>query len=289
MEEKDWIILKTLYEEKNITKTAEKLFITQPALTYRIQAIEQEFGVKIVNRGKKGVDFTFEGEYVYRYAEKMIIEFRKVKEKLKNMDNKVQGKLRIAVSSSFAYYPLPIILKDFLTLYPDVEVNLVTGWSSEIVQNVQKQEAHLGIIRGDHHWPEAKHIISEEPIFIASKQKITLDQLPYLPRINYETDNSLKLIIDNWWNEHFTSPPLITMDVNQVEICRKMVSQGLGYAIFPSLAFIDNEELYRMNLIDTNKNPIIRKTSIIYRNEAIESSVVKAFFDFIQIKLDYLS
>ena len=57
----------------------------------------------------------------------MIIEFRKVKEKLKNMDNKVQGKLRIAVSSSFAYDPLPAILKDFLTLYPDVEVNLVTG------------------------------------------------------------------------------------------------------------------------------------------------------------------
>ncbi|MEL4024265.1 LysR family transcriptional regulator [Lysinibacillus endophyticus] len=286
MEEKDWIILKTLYEEKNITKTAEKLFITQPALTYRIQAIEQEFGVKIVNRGKKGVEFTFEGEYVYRYAEKMIIEFRKVKEKLKNMDNKVQGKLRIAVSSSFAYNPLPVILKDFLTLYPEVEVNLVTGWSSEILQHVQKEEAHLGIIRGDHYWPEAKHVISEEAIFIASKQKISLEQLPYLPRINYVTDHSLKRLIDNWWDENFDTPPLITMDVNQVEICRKMVAQGLGYAIFPSISFIDNEELYRINLLDGNKNPIIRKTSIIYKHETIESSVVKAFFDFLQLKLD---
>ncbi|HWK23153.1 MAG TPA: LysR family transcriptional regulator [Ureibacillus sp.] len=289
MEEKDWLLLTTLYEEKNITKTAEKLFITQPALTYRLQAIEQEFGVKIVNRGKKGVDFTFEGEYLYRYAEKMIIEIQKVKEKLQNMDNKVQGKLRIAVSSSFAYYPLPIILKDFLTLYPEVEVNLVTGWSSEIVQHVQKQEAHLGIIRGDHHWQEAKHVISEEPIFIASKQKLTLDQLPQMPRINYVTDKGLKQLIDNWWDKHFTTPPLVTMDVNQIEICRKMVAQGLGYAIFPSLAIIDNEELYKLNLLDENNKPIVRQTSIIYRHEAIEASVVKAFIDFVQMKLDYLS
>lgn len=289
MEEKDWLILKTLYEEKNITKAAEKLFITQPALTYRLQSIEQEFGVKIVNRGKKGVDFTFEGEYVYHYAEKMIIEFRKVKERLQNMDNKVQGKLRLAVSSSFAYNPLPIILKDFLTLYPDVEVNLVTGWSSEVVQQVQKQEAQLGIIRGEHHWTEERVIISEEPLFIASKQKVTLDQLPHLPRINYETDLSLKRMIDNWWDEHFSAPPLITMDVNQVEICRKMVANGLGYAILPSHSFIDNEEVYKLNLLDANKNPVVRKTSIIYRHEAIEAAVVKTFFDFIQMKVDYLS
>ncbi len=95
MEEKDWLILKTLYEEKNITKTAEKVDITQPALTYRLQAIEQEIGAKIVNRGKKGVEFTMEGEYIYRYAEKMIVEFRNLKETLKNMDNKIQGKLRL--------------------------------------------------------------------------------------------------------------------------------------------------------------------------------------------------
>ena len=79
------------------------------------------------------------------------------------------------------------------------------------------------------------------------------------------------------------------MDVNQIEICRKMVGHGLGYAIFPSLSIIENEELYKINLLDENKNPIIRKTSIIYRYEAIKASVVKAFFDFVQIKLDRIT
>ena len=102
MEDKDWFIIKTLYEEKNITKAAERLFITQPALTYRLQVIEQELGAKIVNRGKKGIEFTKEGEYVFRYAEKMIYEFQKLKETLQNMDNKIQGTFRLAVTASFA-------------------------------------------------------------------------------------------------------------------------------------------------------------------------------------------
>ena len=287
MQEKDWLILKTLYEEKNITKAAERLYITQPALTYRLQALEQEFDAKIVNRGKKGIEFTIEGEYVYRYAEKMIVEFRNVKETLKNMDNKIQGKLRLAVSTSFAIYPLPMIIKDFLSLYPDVEVSLITGWSSEMVQLVNKEEAQIGIIRGEHHWSEAKKVISEEPLIVASKQKITLDQLPYLPRINYKTEYNLKQIINNWWDQHFTEPPLVTMDVNQLEICKNMVSQGLGYAIFPSLAIVEDADLYKLKLLNKDNTPIIRKTSIIYRDESMETAVIKAFIDFIQLKLQY--
>lgn len=289
MQEKDWLILKTLYEEKNITKAAERLYITQPALTYRLQAIEQEFDAKIVIRGKKGIQFTIEGEHVYRYAEKMIVEFRNVKETLKNMDNKIQGKLRLAVSTSFAIHPLPMILKDFLSLYPDVEVNLITGWSSEMVQLVNKEEAHIGIIRGEHYWSEAKKVISEVPLIVASKQKITLDQLPYLPRINYKTEYNLQQIINNWWDQHFTEPPLVTMDVNQIEICKNMVSQGLGYAIFPSQAIVENEDIYKLKLQNKDETPIIRKTFMIYRYEAMQTSVIKAFINFLQVKMQNLT
>ena len=112
------------------------------------------------------------------------------------------------------------------------------------MQRMRKNEAHLGIIRGDHYWPEAKQTISEEPIIIASKQKITIDQLPHLPRIVYKTDYHLKQVVDNWWYEHFSEPPYITMEVDQIEICRRMVTQGLGYAIFPSTSIVEDEDLF---------------------------------------------
>ena len=54
MDEKDWKMLVTIYEERNITKAARKLFISQPALTYRIKQLETEFKTNLIARGKKG-------------------------------------------------------------------------------------------------------------------------------------------------------------------------------------------------------------------------------------------
>ena len=64
MEDRDWLIIKVLNEQKNITKTAQALFISQPYLTTRIRHIEDEFGVKMIYRGSRGVHFTPEGDYL---------------------------------------------------------------------------------------------------------------------------------------------------------------------------------------------------------------------------------
>ena len=54
MEERDWQIIKTLYEQKNITKTARVLYMSQPTLTARIKQIEESLGTKLLYRGNKG-------------------------------------------------------------------------------------------------------------------------------------------------------------------------------------------------------------------------------------------
>lgn len=281
MEDKDWLILQTLYEEKNITKTAERLYISQPALTYRLQQIEKEFGTKIVTRGKKGVEFTSQGEYLVDYAKSMLTKLRKTKEAIQNMEDKVQGKLRLGVSSNFAHFKLPILLKSFLDRYPDVEINVKTGWSSEVIQFVYKEDVHVGIVRGDQHWPEQKYLLNEEPLYIASKQKIDLDKLPYLPRINYKTDFHLKNTMENWWQKRYTLPPLITMEVDKIETCKELVMNGLGYSIFPSICLKEQDDLYTIDLC-ANNEIAPRKTWMIYRNGSPDLSVIKAFVDFIK-------
>jgi len=150
MQERDCLILKKLYEKKNITKTAQALYTSQPALSYRLQELEKTFDTKIVLRGKKGVTFTAQGEYLVRYASDMLLQLRKLNETIRSMDNKIQGVLRLYVSSNYARYELPRILKAFMNAYPDVEVNLNTGLSRDIVQHVLREDVHIGIIRGDH-------------------------------------------------------------------------------------------------------------------------------------------
>ena len=102
MDSTDWTILAKLFESKNVTKTGEILRISQPAITYRINKLEEDFGVKLAYRGRKGVIFTPQGEYLANYALKMLKEFQMTKENLLNFENKVQGVLRLSASSIFS-------------------------------------------------------------------------------------------------------------------------------------------------------------------------------------------
>src|SRR4051794_23654128 len=129
MDDRDWLILHTLFREKNITRAGQSLFIAQPTLTKRLKQIETEFGVKIVDRGIKGVQFTPEGEYLAKRAEEVLNTFREIKEEIDNLNDNVSGTLRLGVSNFISKYKLPVLLKIFKERYPDVEFKVDTGYS----------------------------------------------------------------------------------------------------------------------------------------------------------------
>ena len=72
MKDIDWRILVTLYEKRSITKAAEALYMTQPALTKRVKAIEDEWNIEVVRRSSQGVTFTEEGQYLVKKASIML-------------------------------------------------------------------------------------------------------------------------------------------------------------------------------------------------------------------------
>ncbi|WP_134704594.1 LysR family transcriptional regulator [Ammoniphilus sp. YIM 78166] len=282
MEYKDWLMLVTIHQERNITKAAERLYTTQPALTYRLQHLEKMFGTAIVMRSKKGVEFTSQGEYLVQYAKKMLVELEKTKDYVNNMDQTVKGSLRLGVSSVFARYKLPSVLKNFLAFYPDVDINLKTGWSVEINHMLHKEEVHLGIVRGDYAWHGEKSLLCEETLCIASTKEIRLEELPQLPRINYGTDQTLMNLIQDWWQDSYKDPPSITMDVDRIDTCKEMVLHGLGYAILPSICLENDDHLHIYKLRSKNNTLITRKTWLIYRESSLQLSIVKAFVEFME-------
>ncbi|WML26352.1 LysR family transcriptional regulator [Neobacillus sp. OS1-33] len=281
MDEKDWNMLVTLFEERNITRAAQKLFISQPALTYRIKQLETEFKTNLIARGKKGIEFTVKGEYLVQYSKEMRNQLRKTKEHISSLDKEVKGTLRLGVSGLFARYQLPVLLKNFLNLYPDVEISLKTGWSSNILQMSQKEEAHVGIVRGPYNWNDNKVLFQKENIFIVSSKKIDVNDLPTHPRVNYKTDQSLRDVIENWWQETFTVSPNVSMEVDRIETCKELVLNGLGYAILPEICIKEDDALYKEPIVLKNNSFLQRETWILYRDVTLELSQVKAFIDFL--------
>lgn len=282
LDERDWMVLQTLYQEKNITNTAKKLYISQPALTNRLKAMEKQFGVRIVIRGRRGVQFTSQGEYLAKSAQEMLGHIQKIKETVLNMEDKISGVLRLGVSNFFTDYKLPGLLKLFKNQYPDVEFKVTTGFSGHITHLLHSQDVHIGFVRGDYSWNDQKKLLFEESICIASKEEIDIRRLPTLPRIDYHTDPLLKTSVDHWWNENYSQPPLVSINVDKADTSKKMVENGLGYAILPSLLISDLDNIHKIEIRTKDGEKITRNTWMFYHEESLELNIVKAFVEFVE-------
>lgn len=281
MNERDWLILKVLYEKKNITKAAQSLYISQPSITKRIKQIEEEFNIIVVQRGTKGVQFTTQGEYLAKCAEEMLSRLTEIKETVLNMEQEVSGTLRLGVTTYMTKHKLPNLLKRFQERFPNVDFKVTTDLSRDIIQRIYNREVHVGIVHGDYDWSGPKSLLLEENICIASKDEIKIENLPSLPRIQYVPDPWLKVLIDNWWNSTFSVSPQISMEVDKIDTCKEMVLNGLGYGILPR-DFLEGHELYRINLYDDKLRPLVRKTWMFYHEDVLEMKLIQAFVSFVQ-------
>lgn len=286
MTEKDWKLLIALFEHKNITKTAAAAHVTQPALSIRLQAIEEHFGAQIVIRGKKGVQFTAEGEYLVRKAREIINEFNTIRDTLHSMKNTPSGVLRIGASHFFTKYILPGLLREFKTLYPAVEYKVQTGWSRDMAQLVLSNEVQVAFVRGNYSWGGIRRLLFSEHMCVARHEDFSLESLPGLPLIQYRNDPTNQQLIDNWWAEHFTSPPQVGMVVDRVDTCLEMVRMGLGYGFLPSTILNGVEGLHTLKMHYQSGMPLDRSTWMLLKEETAELTLVRAFITLVD-SLDF--
>src|SRR5699024_1934144 len=157
---------------------------------------------------------------------------------------------------------------------------VTTGWSEVVSKLIAKDEAHLGVVRGDHKMSFSKLKIMTEDIFIVSKDEIKVSDLPHLPRIYYNTDTSLKKLIDDWWHGNFHRPRNNSILVDNMETCKEMVKNGLGYAILPSILLSEEDSLYKVKCTTADGEELTRDTWLYYKDEYLDNPIIKAFIDF---------
>lgn len=278
----DWEMLATLHATKNITHAAQSLFLSQPTLTSRLKKLEDHYGVQLIIRKRRGIMFTPEGLKLAEHAKYMLQEQRQIEEKLNNMKDHVAGTLRVGVSNFFALNKMPKLLHLFKQKHPDVECQVVTGWSSEMHRLLLNHDVHIGFIKGDYPWQEKKEVLYEEDICIAAPWPFTWEELPRLPRIDYYTDGNMRNTIDRWWFNNYKENPYVNIQVNQVETCKEMIINKLGYAILANLVVHPYPELTVKTLHSPSGDPITRKTWMYYHAESLQLNIVQAFVSFIR-------
>jgi DNA-binding transcriptional LysR family regulator len=282
MNQDDWKIINMLEDNKSISVTAEKLFLTQPTLTRRIQKMEQELGVSIVRRTSKGVTLTSEGKLVAQQARKMLGEYDALLVNLGKIKNKVYGTVRIGVSNSLARFMLPDLLAACKEKYPLLSYDVTTGFSSDIVRKVYNRDIHIGFVRGDHFSILRKYLIRTDHATIISSTPIVMKDLPQMPRIDFYADTPSQAIIDTWWYDTFTELPYIAMRLKSGSTCYELIRRGFGYGVFLTNDFLSDEDthLYRQKAFYKDGKPVIRNNWMVCRDDMMEEPYMDAFWDF---------
>ncbi|OIK11521.1 LysR family transcriptional regulator [Bacillus sp. MUM 13] len=278
-------LLSVLAQEMNMRKAAERLFVSQPALSQRLQNIENDWGKKLFLRSQKGLSLTPAGEAVIRFANEVIEKEEKVREDIQSMDHEVYGTLKIACATIVGQNWLPQVLKKFVQNYPYAKISLITGWSSEILKSLYEGQVHIGIIRGAPDWKGVKKHLFTDKLYLVDTEMNELSQVleTERPFIQFKSDSNYYQEIQDWWHRQFQTTPKNTIVVDQIETCKQMVFNGIGYAILPAITLHNKDEnVYKIPLSNDQNHSIQRDTWLCGYESAFGLKQVQAFTEIVK-------
>lgn len=224
-------IIKTIAEEKNITKAANKLFISQSTLTYTLKAIEAEVETSLFFRTPKGMELTLAGKTLLKFAEQNIFFYNETIQKIKQITDNNYNDLRIGVFSMYAHDELQIVLNKFMEQHPNVNIMLRTGVNNDIIHLLLNQEIDLAIIVNYDQTNLECDRLTEGIAYAAYNREISLEDLGTIPRVLYTPKSTnIQNHLDNWWNKNFSKPCNIYIGVDDFQLLYSMVSNGYGWA-----------------------------------------------------------
>ena len=281
MDEKDLQIILTLTEYQNLSRTAERLYLTQPALTSRIKRLEEDLGVQLLRRTSKGVSFTPAGETVSQCAKDLTMRMRQMRERVKSEQGSVSGLLHLGCSTQYARYRAPALLSQFLREYPNISVDVVADRSINIQRELNRNSFSAAIIRGNFKWQGRKKLLSTESYCLVYKHKVSRNELQNITYIHQKTDNLGQECADEWVRLNFPYEPLPRIESNNIEVCISMVELGMGWAILPEIC-LQGFAGYQEPIFTPDGQPIVRNTYLCYKESELTLPHVRKFIEYME-------
>lgn len=159
-------------ETESFTKAAERLGVTQSAVSHSIRALETQLDCKLVERAGKRVALSQNGTILLRRFKAAIAELEKAQEELGLLKRWGQGRLRVGATHTLCTYLLPGVLQKFRELYPRCEIHIESGDTSELIESLDRSEIDLVLGMGGREptWTRFDPIFEDELIFVVSPE-----------------------------------------------------------------------------------------------------------------------
>ena len=270
---------------QNLSRAAEALFITQPALTARLRALEVEVGSPLFRRGRRGMALTEAGRAFLPYAERAVRALRDGASAIERLP--MAQELVLGAAPAISTYVLPQLLVRFEAANPDIRLSVRTGHSEQVLELAVRGDVDVALVRELHHPDlETLFLYEDELVLVveprhplARTHRVTIDRLRDARLILFDRTSSY-YDLTNALFRPAGSLPRGVLELDHIDAAKQMVLAGLGIALLPTTAVATellDGSLRRVDLIGTP--PIERRIVAIRRlDEEHRSEAAAAFW-----------
>ncbi|WP_256761524.1 LysR family transcriptional regulator [Cohnella sp. WQ 127256] len=235
-------IFYTVAERGSFSAAAQTLHMTQPAVTMQVQALEERFGTKLLNRTTKKLGLTEAGQRLLPQARKAVELMRDTDVMMIKYIEELKGRLQFAASLTIGEYVLPRMLGPFLKRFPDVSVDMKVMNTTEIIDAVAHQGLDFGIIEAPCDVPgfDVEPVMDDELLLIvpadhpyATRENVTLEEVIREPMVLREKGSGTRQIMEEELLRHgVTEAQLhVISEFGSTGAIKSAVEAGLGLSL----------------------------------------------------------
>lgn len=274
-------------------KAAEELYLSQPAVSLQIKALEEEVGLQLFDRSGSRIRLTAAGEELLRYVEKLEAVASEAEGALAAYRGEVRGKLAIGASLTIAQYVLPRLLGPFLQQNPHLEVGVTTHNTERVLEDVVEQRSALGLIEG----PARRRDVTLEPVLEdelvvivppahewAEQREIEVEQLRRVPLLLREQGSGTRLVAELALRKLGLRPRdlHVILEFDMTEAIKSGVEAGMGIGIVSRWTIRKELELGTLRTVAVRGLRMQRNFSAVYRAGPEPQGAARSFLRFVR-------
>lgn len=280
-------LIKTIADEKGITKSLDKLFLTQSAVSHQLRDIEERLGAKIFYRTKNQWILTEEGKILYQTADKVLTEIDEATRKINSMREGHAGVIRLSTECLTTYHWLPAFMVRMKILYPKLEVKIIMEATHKPLQKLLDNELDLGITTDPWDNKSIKYVnMFKDEVMAVLPVGHPLAGKKYLTENDFE---NLTLIIHSYpletvtVHQHFLRlkkiQPREIIAMPLTEGALEMVKAGMGIMTLPKWALKAFASSPDLKMVRIGQKGLVRTNYVAIRHEDAGKKYLQ---DFIQ-------
>lgn len=281
-----------LVDMQSFSLAAERNFVTQSAVSQQVRTLEEKFKRRLLERvrGRREVRLTPEGEVFYNESKNILDAYYQLLESMSGLVGKISGTVKVATVYSVGLHELPPKVREFMSKFPAVKIDLEYSRTTRIVRDVLSGTVELGVVA----FPEPRRGLTVVPMAsdrlvlicppdheFAERARIKVKELKGRDFVLFERDIPTRKATDKILKSYGVDVRKVA-EFDNIETIKRSVEVGFGLAIVPHPSVIDEEKNNQLAIIELAEKDWIRPVGVVYRTDRTLSVAAKKFVQLLE-------